>query len=44
LIPAWHIFCDLCSESYLLHENWQKKPLDSGSGGAYKRDSAGCWP
>lgn len=21
LIPAWHIFCDLCSESYLLHEN-----------------------
>ena len=20
LIPAWHIFCDLCSESYLLHE------------------------
>jgi hypothetical protein len=21
LIPAWHIFCDLCSESHLLHEN-----------------------
>jgi hypothetical protein len=21
LISAWHIFCDLCSESYLLHEN-----------------------
>jgi hypothetical protein len=20
LIPAWHIFCDLCSESHLLHE------------------------
>jgi hypothetical protein len=20
LIPAWHIFCDLCSESYLLYE------------------------
>jgi hypothetical protein len=21
LIPAWYIFCDLCSESHLLHEN-----------------------
>ena len=21
LISAWHIFCDLCSEGYLLHEN-----------------------
>jgi hypothetical protein len=21
LIPAWHIFCDLCSESYLLNDN-----------------------
>jgi len=21
LIPAWHIFCDLCSESILLHQS-----------------------
>lgn len=21
LIPAWHIFCDLCSEGYLLYES-----------------------
>jgi hypothetical protein len=21
LIPAWHIFCDLCSETYLLNNN-----------------------